>query len=660
MPDPDLPENSVLKRHAESAEKDLPHDAVNEPPTDSVSGRHYEQMQGTAASASDSTVSPAPTTPAPGSELTFQEDGITPSNASIYKLLLWFAVLALIGVLVLYHWYTEKLKGDIAQRTTEVSESARQLSEANTRLGLFAENEKNLRSEMEAAVAQHQQEATKFIADLENSATAYAQLEGQHNAANQQIADLNSNVQRLEQDMAAAAQQHEAQLAKTLAQHQMRVQETEQRLGERVNYYRTALEGSEPERAEQLSALGQKIESVNLEIADARNTIGQLEATKVALDRKLAAAMLEVQQKQDALDQSQSDLIAIQEKLTQRQNLLVDLKTTFDKATAKAAQDLAASQGELRVANQSHATAMTESQTLLANTKAAATQAAAAAAAAMEKTKTEAATLLESTKKEAATAMQQATDDYTAQINAAEDKMSTLSQALESEKVALGALQEKYDTTVADLNAKLADTEQTLTDTTAKLSSTISAAAAAKEALEADIAVKQSRIVALEETIADERQQAAQELRNTQQKHNAALANLKSLHGDLSALGGTQTDQGWLLSLANTELRFRISGYELPRGDLPSLDRIAEFMNKYPNLSARIEGHTDNTGRDETNMELSYQRANAVVEALAVRGVNVERMTAEGIGANRPVTSNDTPAHRRRNRRVEIFIAGNY
>ena len=141
-----------------------------------------------------------------------------------------------------------------------------------------------------------------------------------------------------------------------------------------------------------------------------------------------------------------------------------------------------------------------------------------------------------------------------------------------------------------------------------------------------------------------------------QEQHRNALAYQKNLYTDLAALGGTQTEQGMLLRLADTELRFRIGGSKLPKGELPNLDRIAEFLQKYSKLSARVEGHTDNTGREETNMELSLQRANAVMEALVERGVAAERLTAEGIGMNRPIATNDTPAGRRKNRRVEIYV----
>jgi len=677
MPNSDLPEDSVLRRTAESAATSDQRTAFDQPPTDSVLRRHYDQIHGAAASATSSSASPMLHATASGSENTFQDDEMTTSNAPIFKRLLWLALFALAGVIALYHWYSEKLKGNVAAREMEISESVQQLSDANSKLGLFAESEKTLRAEMEAATAQHQQQADKLTEETEaaqqaiqglqndmetlrkehanslaaeqrKAADAYAQLQGQYDLANQQIASLNGNVEQLKQDMAGAAQQHEAQLAETAAQHQMQIQEVNQRMAERVDYFRTALEGSEPDRAQQLVALDQQIMTVNQELDQSRQAIASLEATKAELDQQLADAKSEIQQKQETLQLAGQEMVAVQERLTQRQNMLVDMQTQYDAANAKAAQELAAAQEELRLANEAHAKATAEAQTLLENTNAAAAQAAA-----------DAATLLSKTQSEATAAMQQTTEKHTAQITEAEGKISTLSQELQNEQATLAALQQKHDTVTADLNAKLADTEQRLSDTDTKLSSTIAAAAASKKSLESDIADKKAQIAQLEQNIADQRQAAEQQLATAREEHREALSYTNALHTDLSALGGTQTEQGMLLRLANTELRFRIGGFKLPTGELPNLDKIAEFLNKYPNLSARVEGHTDSTGRDETNMELSYQRANAVMEALVERGVSAERMTAEGIGKNRPIATNVTPAGKRRNRRVEIYVSEN-
>jgi outer membrane protein OmpA-like peptidoglycan-associated protein len=91
--------------------------------------------------------------------------------------------------------------------------------------------------------------------------------------------------------------------------------------------------------------------------------------------------------------------------------------------------------------------------------------------------------------------------------------------------------------------------------------------------------------------------------------------------------------------------------------DLPTLDRIAALLETYPDLGVRIEGHTDSLGDEATNLALSQQRAEAVKQALIGRGVEPERLTAEGLGPERPIADNATPAGRAQNRRVEVYVS---
>jgi outer membrane protein OmpA-like peptidoglycan-associated protein len=69
-----------------------------------------------------------------------------------------------------------------------------------------------------------------------------------------------------------------------------------------------------------------------------------------------------------------------------------------------------------------------------------------------------------------------------------------------------------------------------------------------------------------------------------------------------------------------------------------------------------VEGHTDSTGTDATNQKLSLERATAVKTFLKTQGVDEARITATGIGSERPVAPNATPEGRAKNRRVEIVI----
>ena len=70
-----------------------------------------------------------------------------------------------------------------------------------------------------------------------------------------------------------------------------------------------------------------------------------------------------------------------------------------------------------------------------------------------------------------------------------------------------------------------------------------------------------------------------------------------------------------------------------------------------------VEGHTDNVGDDQSNLDLSQRRAQAVVNALAEHGVSESRLSAIGYGEARPVMSNETPQGRAMNRRIAIRVA---
>lgn len=84
-----------------------------------------------------------------------------------------------------------------------------------------------------------------------------------------------------------------------------------------------------------------------------------------------------------------------------------------------------------------------------------------------------------------------------------------------------------------------------------------------------------------------------------------------------------------------------------------SLTAIARAIT-YCSGVLRIEGHTDNVGRDAPNAVLSRKRAEAVRAALIARGVPAERLVAEGFGAAKPVATNNNDGGRARNRRIEI------
>jgi OOP family OmpA-OmpF porin len=85
--------------------------------------------------------------------------------------------------------------------------------------------------------------------------------------------------------------------------------------------------------------------------------------------------------------------------------------------------------------------------------------------------------------------------------------------------------------------------------------------------------------------------------------------------------------------------------------------KVGDFMKKHPTTTAVIEGHTDNVGTPEHNLELSQKRAESVVNYLVEKfGIEQSRLTAKGYGTTRPVADNATDVGRQKNRRIEAII----
>ena len=80
------------------------------------------------------------------------------------------------------------------------------------------------------------------------------------------------------------------------------------------------------------------------------------------------------------------------------------------------------------------------------------------------------------------------------------------------------------------------------------------------------------------------------------------------------------------------------------------------MLDRDGELHVAIVGHSDNQGTLVLNLELSRQRAEAVMQALVERGISPERMEAHGLGYLAPLASNATEGGRAANRRVELVL----
>lgn len=88
------------------------------------------------------------------------------------------------------------------------------------------------------------------------------------------------------------------------------------------------------------------------------------------------------------------------------------------------------------------------------------------------------------------------------------------------------------------------------------------------------------------------------------------------------------------------------------------LDKVGAFMKDFPNSKGTIEGHTDADGSKEANLKLSQARAESVRNYIASKfGIEGSRLTAKGIGSDKPVASNKTASGKAKNRRIEAVFS---
>jgi OOP family OmpA-OmpF porin len=105
------------------------------------------------------------------------------------------------------------------------------------------------------------------------------------------------------------------------------------------------------------------------------------------------------------------------------------------------------------------------------------------------------------------------------------------------------------------------------------------------------------------------------------------------------------------------QVTFATGSDEILPNSEPLLHEVADALLRNPDLElVEIQGHTDNRGDHELNMQLSQRRAEAVMRWLVHHGVEAARLTAKGYGPTRPIAPNITAYNRARNRRVQFKI----
>ena len=124
----------------------------------------------------------------------------------------------------------------------------------------------------------------------------------------------------------------------------------------------------------------------------------------------------------------------------------------------------------------------------------------------------------------------------------------------------------------------------------------------------------------------------------------------------LKQQGFELTDDGWAFGLSGKVL----FGSDVESLNAPSteiVERIGKALLGVGIERVRVDGHTDASGKESYNQQLSLRRAKSVATVLTRVGMKEENIQLRGLGSSQPVAANDTAAGRTENRRVSIVVS---
>ncbi len=150
------------------------------------------------------------------------------------------------------------------------------------------------------------------------------------------------------------------------------------------------------------------------------------------------------------------------------------------------------------------------------------------------------------------------------------------------------------------------------------------------------------------------REEADKKAAASEQKAAAAEIKTQEANAALAKLAAKEEERGMVITLSGSVL-FRSNDADLMPAAQTRLDQVAEALVA-KGREVVVEGHTDSKGSQSTNMNLSQRRAESVRGYLVSRGFPSERISARGIGPDRPIAENKSAEGRANNRRVEIVI----
>jgi outer membrane protein OmpA-like peptidoglycan-associated protein len=563
----------------------------------------------------------------------------TDQDPNLWKTLFWLLLACLIGVYWLYEHHTETLQRELASTKAALADASQRVATIDTEL-----------AKREAATARAEQQIARLRqehgAETDALKAAHAEtlatLKSQHadavNALTSKHADTVAGmesshaetVSQLESDLAESTQTAAA-MQEELAGLRKRSETAEREL-EQHKASVTALNERLVEVTEENHELSAKLSADNETIAGLHYELNAANQLEAALRDKLERGAARQERLQTLVEKEEAAILDLQDKLVSLTRERETLASQADEATKAAAGEPTQWQEQLAASQDVIADLKAELEAAVQERE----QAEAAMASSPEVGAEAERAIAELSE---ARARVQALEAQTAQL---EEQLATRDAALEEARAAVAAAPDGDEAATLRTEVEALQTER------AELGERIAE-------LEAKLSQAQQASAALEDELAAAEAAHAEALTAAQAAGQASARRIQTLYREAAELGGQLTDDGVLLSLAGDQLQFASGTATLPEAELPSLDRIAELLKAQPALTIRIEGHTDSSGSAETNQALSLARAQAVMEALIERGVPASRVSAEGLGAARPIADNATEQGRRENRRVEVY-----
>lgn len=241
----------------------------------------------------------------------------------------------------------------------------------------------------------------------------------------------------------------------------------------------------------------------------------------------------------------------------------------------------------------------------------------------------------------------QAAADREAAANAQADEQSRLRQQAELE--AERRSREKAEADAARMAAERARAEADL-----------AAQRSQRERAEAEVAraaaLRQQEAAQLEAQRAQLAADEANRLREQAERERAELRDRLQQQLNL-VLETRESARGLIVNMS--DVLFDLNQATLKPGAREKLAKVSGILTAYPGLQIEIEGHTDSTGTDEYNQQLSERRAQAVQSYMVEQGIaGKDILAVRGLGESTPVATNDNSAGRQQNRRVELIVSG--